>query len=149
MQQGVDYIGVSSGAVIRNDEGKFFAALRGRGARNEAGKWEFPGGAVEFGEDLKQAVVREIKEEHGVELDIVEFLSFENVILKEEHQHWVAFTYLCRIKNGEPKILEPHKCDQIGWFTLEQLSRMPLSMITQRNIEALKAKERLPKLFTE
>jgi len=140
MQQGVDYIGVSAGAVIRNDDGKYFAALRGRGARNEAGKWEFPGGGVEFGEDLEQAVIREIKEEHGIGLEILEFLSFENILLSEERHHWVAVTYLCRVKEGEPKILEPHKCDQIGWFTLEELSKMPLSLITERNIKALKEK---------
>ena len=138
LKEGIDYIGVSAGVVIRNDKGKFFAALRGKGARNEAGKWEFPGGGVEFGEDLEQTAVREIKEEHGIELEVLEFLSVENIILKNEGHHWVAITYLCRIKEGEPKILEPHKCDKIGWFTLEELSQMPLSIITVKNIKTLK-----------
>ncbi len=48
MRKGVDYIGVGVGGVIFNDEGKVFLAKRGAAARNEAGKWEFPGGAVEF-----------------------------------------------------------------------------------------------------
>ena len=41
MQRGVDYIGVGVGAVIQNEEGKFFVALRGKEARNESGTWEF------------------------------------------------------------------------------------------------------------
>ena len=138
MREGIDYIGVSAGAVIQNDEGKYFAALRGKEARNEVGKWEFPGGGVEFGENLEDAVIREIKEEHGIELEILEFLSCESVITKYDSHHWVAITYLCKIKSGEPKILEPHKCDDIGWFTIEELLQMPLSLITQKNIKSLK-----------
>ena len=63
MKRGVDYIGVGAGAIIFNNEGKVFISQRGPGARNESGKWDFPGGGVEFGERCEDAVVREIKEE--------------------------------------------------------------------------------------
>ena len=62
MKKGVDYIGVGVGAVIFNSEGKVFLSKRGPKARNEVGTWEFPGGGVEFGEKLADALVREIKE---------------------------------------------------------------------------------------
>lgn len=140
MKRGIDYIGVAAGAVIINDEGKYFAALRGKEAKDERGKWEFPGGGVEFGETLERAVIREIKEEHGIELEIVDFLSVNTVFIQPEGHHWITVTYVCKIKEGEPKILEPHKCDQIGWFTLEELETMPLSTITIKNIASLKAK---------
>ena len=140
MKRGVDYIGVAAGAVIVNEEGKYFAALRGKEAKDERGKWEFPGGGVEFGETLEQTAIREIKEEHGVELEVVEFLSVETVFIKPENHHWVTVTYVCKIKEGEPKILEPHKCDQIGWFLLDELIKMPLSTITVKNIQSLRSK---------
>ena len=89
---------------------------------------------------MEQAALREIKEEHGIELEVLEFLSVESIIVEKENHHWVAVTYLCRIKEGEPKILEPDKCDQIGWFSLQELSQMPLSLITVKNIKTLKEK---------
>jgi mutator protein MutT len=61
MKKGIDYIGVGVNAVIVNAQGKVFLAKRGKEARNESGKWEFPGGGVEFGEALEQALVREVK----------------------------------------------------------------------------------------
>lgn len=48
MKIGVEYIGVSAGAVIFNEEGKLFMAKRGAEARDDQGKWEFPGGPVGF-----------------------------------------------------------------------------------------------------
>lgn len=58
MKRGVDYIGVGVGAVIVDDEGRLFLARRGPQAKNERGLWEFPGGSVEFGEKLAQALTR-------------------------------------------------------------------------------------------
>ena len=63
MKKGVDYIGVGVGAAIFNREGKLFLTLRGKKAKNERGKWEIPGGGVEFGETFEQALKRELKEE--------------------------------------------------------------------------------------
>jgi ADP-ribose pyrophosphatase YjhB (NUDIX family) len=56
MKKGVDFIGVGVGAIILNDEGKVFLAKRGHKAKNERGTWEFPGGGVEFGEKLVDAI---------------------------------------------------------------------------------------------
>ncbi|MBD3279522.1 MAG: NUDIX domain-containing protein, partial [Candidatus Pacebacteria bacterium] len=59
---GKDHIGVGVGALIFNDEGHLLLTLRGEKAKNERGKWEIPGGAVEFGETIEQALKREMKE---------------------------------------------------------------------------------------
>lgn len=69
MKRGIDYIGVGVGAAIFNTEGKLFITLRGKEAKNERGKWEIPGGSVEFGETFQEAIKREIKEEVGVEVE--------------------------------------------------------------------------------
>jgi len=44
MKKGIDYIGVGAGAIIFNKDGALFLAKRGKEARNEKHKWEFPGG---------------------------------------------------------------------------------------------------------
>ena len=61
MKNGVDYIGVSAGAMIFNDRGELFLSKRSQNATNEKGCWETPGGSVNFGETLEEAVRREIE----------------------------------------------------------------------------------------
>ena len=137
-QIGKDYIGVGAGAAIFNHQDKVLLALRGKKAKNEAGTWEIPGGAVEFGETIEHALKRELKEELDVEIEIIEMLQLCDHIIPEENQHWVAPTYLCKITKGTPKVIEPEKCDKIGWFTLDEAEQLPLSIVTRHDISILK-----------
>jgi mutator protein MutT len=116
VQRGIDYIGVGVGAIIVDNQGRIFLARRGSKAKNERGLWEFPGGSVEFGETMAAALQREMREEFGVEIVVDQLLDVVDHILKEEGQHWVSPTFLCAIASGEPHILEPEKCAEIGWF---------------------------------
>lgn len=140
MKPGIDYIGVGVGAAIFNKEGKLFITLRGKKAKNERGKWEIPGGSVEFGETCEEAVIREIKEEYGIEIEVIELLGIYDHLIPEEKQHWVAPTFLCKIVKGKPKIMEPEKCDDIGWFTLAEAKKLTLSIITKHDLIALNKK---------
>lgn len=121
MRRGIDYIGVGVGAIIVNREGKLFLAQRGPLAKNERGLWEFPGGSVEFGERLTEALQREMREEYGIEIEIRDLLNVADHILPDEGQHWVSPSYVCVIKSGEPQIKEPGKCNAIGWFEPDAL----------------------------
>lgn len=134
MQRGVDYIGVGVGAVIVDEAGRLFLARRGPHARNERGLWEFPGGSVEFGETLAGALRREMYEEYGVEIAVLELLDVVDHILPEEGQHWVSPSFVCRILSGEPEIREPQKCTEIGWFLPEEAPR-ELTQISRANLE--------------
>ena len=58
-------------------------------------------------------------------------------ILKEDKQHWVPTTFITKIKSGIPAILEPEKCDEIGWFDINDLPT-PLSQVTIGDIEEYK-----------
>ena len=149
MKKGVDYIGVGVGAAIINQDRKLFIALRGKEATNEVGKWEIPGGSLEYGEKLEEAVVRETKEEYGIDIQVIELLGICDHIISEENQHWVAPTYICKLVAGTPQIKEPAKCAQIGWFNIEEASRLPLSIVTQYDISLLKKKypHGLPDLY--
>jgi 8-oxo-dGTP diphosphatase len=133
MKRGVDYIGVGVGAIIVDDQGRLFAALRGSQAKNERGRWEFPGGSVEFGEKLADALRREMMEEYGVQIEVMELLDVVDHILPEEGQHWVSPTFICRILEGVPEIREPGKCSQIGWFYPEDVPQ-PLSQASRQSL---------------
>ena len=108
-------------------------------AKNERGTWEFPGGSVEFGEKLVDAICREFREEYGMVIEVTELLSVDDHILPDEGQHWVSPTYLARHVSGQPRILEPGKCAAIGWFRIDTLPS-PLSVITQANVESYRAR---------
>lgn len=133
--QGKDYIGVGVGAMIFNDKGELLLTKRGQAAKNERGCWEIPGGSVDFGETLAQAIVREVKEEMDVDVVVEHQLLAIDHLIPAENQHWVATPFIVRVKHGQtPKILEPHKCEAMGWFALNKLPS-PLSITTKLNLK--------------
>jgi 8-oxo-dGTP diphosphatase len=139
VKRGIDYIGVGVGAIIVDNQGRLFLARRGPAAKNERGLWEFPGGSVEFGETMADALRREMREEFGIEIAVDKLLDVVDHILKEEKQHWISPSFLCTISAGEPRIMEPEKCAEIGWFLpgavpqeLTQISRENLSHYLQQ-----------------
>ena len=139
MIPGVDFIGVGMGAVIVNQEGKIFLAKRGKEARNNEGKWEFPGGGVKLRETLEDAIKREIKEEFGINIEPLEiFIVSDNII--ESEQHWVVIGYISKFLEGEPKIFEPHKCTEIGWFALDEIENLDLTELDRVWLNELKEK---------
>jgi mutator protein MutT len=134
MKRGIDYIGVSVGAMILNDKGEVLLCKRSQNASNERGCWEIPGGAVEFNETLENAIHREIKEELSVDIELLEQFPAATHIIPSDKQHWVPTTFLAKLKAGNtPKIMEPEKCDEIRWFSLDHLPT-PLSLITQYDL---------------
>ncbi len=134
MKPGIDYIGVAVGIFIMNDEGKVFLTKRSKMATNERGTWEIPGGKVNFGETLQDAAKREAKEEYDIDIQIIKQYPAQNHLIPEEKQHWVPTSFLCKIVNDKaPRIMEPDKCDGIGWFSLDTLPS-PLSKITKIDI---------------
>ena len=136
MKRGIDYIGVGVGAIIVDGEGRLFLARRGEKAKNERGLWEFPGGSVEFGETLAQALQREMREEYGIEIMVGRLLDVVDHILPEEGQHWVSPSFICSVVAGEPVIQEPEKCSAIGWFRPEAIPAN-LTQVTQVTRENL------------
>ena len=134
LKAGKDYIGVGGGVLIFNKKGEVFLQKRGKNSRNEAGKWEKPGGQVEYGETAVKAMKREIKEEAGVQINVWGILPHTDHIIKKVNQHWVAFNYLANIKSGTAKNMEPHKFDEVGWFNLKKLPKK----IAQPTREAIK-----------
>lgn len=138
MKSGKDYIGVGIGAVILNNEGKIFMSKRGMKSNNEKGKWECPGGTLEFGESFEECLKREIKEEFGIEIELLHQLEPYNHFIPDENQHWVALCFVAKLIKGIPTILEPHKSDAIGWFTREEMEKMDLATYTRKRLQQMK-----------
>lgn len=149
MKRGVDYIGVGIGAAIVDREGRIFLSQRGPAAQNERSKWELPGGALEFGESFERTVIREIQEEFGMTIKPVDWLAPFNHAIADERQHWVALCFVCIVVRGVPKILETDKSRKIGWFTLDQMKSLPLTLTAKHRLKQIKKKypKGLPNLY--
>jgi 8-oxo-dGTP diphosphatase len=123
MKKGTDYIGVGCGALIINEKNEILLVRRTSNTANEASFWSLPGGSVDFGEKVVDAIKREIKEELGVEIELTKFLGYHDHILEKENQHWVAIHYLAKIVSGIPQNLESEKHSEIRWFPIDELPK--------------------------
>jgi 8-oxo-dGTP diphosphatase len=123
LRRGVDHIGVSASFVVHDGNGNVLLMKRGKHARDEQGRWDHVGGAIEFGETIEEAVRRECLEELCTEPLDMEFLMVYDAHREHEGQptHWIAVMYVVKVDPKHVKIGEPHKIDEIGWFTSKTL----------------------------
>jgi len=103
-------------AAIIKDENRLLIAKR-HSKDPLGGKWEFPGGKIEPGETPKECLVREIKEELGVEVKIGHFYD-ENVYSSQDHHIHLLF-YWAEVIKGE---VIPVVHDDLKWTTIEELA---------------------------
>ena len=105
-------------AVIVGRDGRILACQRDD-ARHLGGLWEFPGGKVEDGETAERALIREIKEEIGVEIQLTG--TYSPVSWDYEARSIKLHPYRCVIVAGEPKALE-HQ--DMCWCRLDELTAL-------------------------
>ncbi|MFG2223763.1 (deoxy)nucleoside triphosphate pyrophosphohydrolase [Streptomyces sp. NPDC048644] len=98
---------VVGGAVL--DRGRLLAARRSAPPAL-AGRWELPGGKVEDGETPEQALVRELREELGVEVEPGERIAGEWPL----RPGFVLRVWAARLVSGEPRALQDH--DELRWL---------------------------------
>lgn len=104
-------------AAIIHHEGKIFANERGYGEFK--GWWEFPGGKVEIGESLEQALLREIKEELDIEISVEKLIDTIEYDYSKFHLSMTCF--LCRYISGNLILKEA----QAGrWLEKEEIHGM-------------------------
>jgi 8-oxo-dGTP diphosphatase len=90
------------GVVVRG--GRVLLARRGK--EPLYGRWVVPGGTVELGETLEEALVREMREETGLRVEPVEVLTVFDRIQRDGERvvyHYVIVDYLCRWLEGEAR----------------------------------------------
>ena len=117
---------VGVGAVIVQD-GR--ALLIRRGQPPLLGEWSLPGGVLECGEALRDAAIREAREETGLTVEVGEMLGvYERVIRGDNGRvryHYVLIDFLCRPASGEPKA--GSDAAEVGWFRREDLPLLKLA----------------------
>lgn len=109
--------------IIKEDD-KILLVKRQREWDEQAhGKWELPGGKVEFDEEPKEAVVREVKEETGFEVKDPKLMSetYSHAWEYESRKsHVVILPYLCELEGGS-KDSSDKNIQEVKWFTREEI----------------------------
>ena len=122
-RRGIDHIGISVSFIVHDGEGNILLQKRGPKARDENGRWDVGGGAIEFGESLDEAIKREIHEEYLCEALEIEFLHAYDAHREHNGQktHWIALMHAIKVDPASVKNGEPDKISEIGWFTSKNL----------------------------
>ena len=109
------------------------------------GRWTIPGGTVELGETLHQALVREMREETGLEVEPVEVLTVFDRIERvdgEVAHHHVIVDYLCRLVSGDARAASDAL--ELAWAALEELGPYDLTEKARAVVsDALRSSEQL------
>lgn len=123
MTKGEDYPGVTVVFFCHDGKGKYLLNLRSQNCRDEQGRWDPGGGALNFDEKVEVALKREIKEEYATDVLSCEFLGYRDIhrINKGKKTHWIALVFKVFVDKSKVKNNEPHKFDDLQWFSLDNL----------------------------
>lgn len=140
MQKGIDFIGSSVVYFCHDGKGKILMQKRGENARDEHGAWDIGAGGIELHDTVENTLRKEIMEEYGTEVLGVEFLGFRDIHREHNGQktHWLSLDFKVLVDPSQAKNGEPHKFDEIGWFTLDSLpspthSQLPKFLAKYKN----------------
>lgn len=126
---------VGVGVIIFNEYGRVLLIKRG----NEPSKnlWSVPGGLVELGEKVTEAVRREALEECNLHVEPKMILDVVDLILKDDEEgvrfHYVLIDYLADFLGGE--LMPQSDASDAGWFSESDLTNLHIPEITQTLLE--------------
>lgn len=86
----------------------------------EDGRYSVVAGHIEGNETARQTMVREAYEEAGIKIDIDD-LEVVHMMHRNEGEERVDFFFTAKKWEGEPRIMETNKCDDLGWFEMDKL----------------------------
>jgi len=122
------------GALIF-DRGKILLVERGKEPLK--GYWSLPGGVLEIGETLEQGIVREVREETGLEVEPLKLLEIFERIIRDSHgapeYHYVLIDYICRVTGGSLRAADD--ASRVAWVPRRLLSTYQITAGTLPVIE--------------
>jgi len=120
------------GALIVNKDGKILLAK----SHKWFDKYTLPGGHIEIGETMEEALKREVKEEVGLDVEVGEFLTMQEAIFSQEFfkkRHFIFFDFLCRIDDQSVKLDQKELQDYI-WEYPGQAFNLDLDSFTWKTV---------------
>ena len=120
------------GALIFDPEGKLFL-MKSHKWRD---KYVVPGGHIELGERMEDALKREVKEETNLDIYDIEFLGFQEFIFDDafwRKGHFIFFDYVCRTDSTDVRLNS--EAQEYVWVSLEDALELPIEPYTSVAIQ--------------
>jgi 8-oxo-dGTP diphosphatase len=127
---------VSVAAAVIRDDGKMLAIKR-----RDNGHWEPPGGVLDAGESLTDALVREVAEETGYTVSAGPLSG----VYQNMERDIVALVFRCHVVSGDPRVSD--ETTEVGWLNRAEIRELMADAYAVRLLDALQP-ERLPRIRT-
>ena len=121
-------------AVIKNEEGKILITKRNL-QKSQGGLWEFPGGKIEPNETKENAIVREIREELDIDIQVEKYLSEKVFNYPEKDINLIALE--CKKINGDIKLIEHEDYSWVAYSELENFEFAPADIFIIEKIKII------------
>ncbi|MBS3766878.1 MAG: NUDIX domain-containing protein [Candidatus Cloacimonetes bacterium] len=127
------------GAVILNNQNEILLV--------KSHKWDdnyvIPGGHIELGEKIEDALRREVKEETGLEIYDIKFLGLQQCIFDkdfEKKKHFIFIDFVCKSNDDKVVLNEEHE-DYI-WIKIDEIDDLPMENFTGKLLKEYRKKEK-------
>jgi nucleoside triphosphatase len=120
------------GALIFSPEGKLFLMR----SHKWKGRYVLPGGHIELGERMTEALKREVKEETNLSIRDLDFICFQECIYDErfwQRRHFIFFDYACQTEDTDVRLNS--EAQEYVWVALDEIADLPVEHYTAVVIE--------------
>ncbi len=95
------------------------------------GMWEVPGGGLEFGENPRLSVIREVKEETGIDVEVDHLITVVNQVSEDNSKQVLRLVYYCNIIYPEQDVILSHEHMAYKWIEPEDKELIDTSRFLQ------------------
>ncbi len=120
------------GALILDSQGRLLLTR----SHKWRDRYVVPGGHVELGERLEEALRREVKEETGLDIRDIEFLMYQEFIFDDvfwKKRHYIFFDFVCRVDSAQ--VVLNSEAEEYVWVPPEEALQLPLEPYTVRSVQ--------------
>jgi len=124
------------GALIFNDKNQLLIVK----THKWKGKYTIPGGHVEMGEYLEEALKREIQEETGLNLIKAKYLCYQEFVFDDsfwEKRHFIFFDFVCRVEDGVVQLNE--EAQDYAWVDIDKIDDYPVDVYLKHSLDLIQA----------
>ena len=128
-------LGVAVKAVVRDHAGRILLIRRSMASGADPGAWDLPGGKLDYGETVAEALVRETREETGLTVNVGRPVHIAHFT---KEPFWVtSITFVCAVAGGEVQLSAEH--DEFTWIEPSDLSGRTYARAILEQLEAYRA----------